>query len=174
MSPAPERAEEKEEIQLPDEQLVRDCLKGRDAAWSALIGRYKNLIFSIPIRYGFSQEDSADFPENIEMRFVPFDALGRVRVDSSQIEQVVMNLIINARDAMPDGGDILIETDNAELRDGDCGLHGSTVPGKYVLLAVSDSGCLASQGRLTAAQIPLMVTSQLRSTRIPISMAGCN
>jgi two-component system cell cycle sensor histidine kinase/response regulator CckA len=80
-------------------------------------------------------------PENIEMQFVPFDALGRVRVDSSQIEQVVMNLIINARDAMPDGGDILIETDNAELRDGDCGLHGSTVPGKYVVLAVSDSGC---------------------------------
>jgi two-component system, cell cycle sensor histidine kinase and response regulator CckA len=39
------------------------------------------------------------------------------------------------------GGDILIETDNAELRDGDCGLHGSTVPGKYVVLAVSDSGC---------------------------------
>ena len=60
MSPAPGRAEEKEEIQLPDEQLVRDCLKGRDAAWSALIRRYKNLIFSIPIRYGFSQEDSAD------------------------------------------------------------------------------------------------------------------
>ena len=60
MSPAPGRAEEKEEIQLSDEQLVRDCLKGRDAAWSALIRRYKNLIFSIPIRYGFSQEDSAD------------------------------------------------------------------------------------------------------------------
>jgi hypothetical protein len=60
MSPEPGRAGEKEEIQLPDEQLVRDCLKGRDAAWSALIRSYKNLIFSIPIRHGFSQEDSAD------------------------------------------------------------------------------------------------------------------
>lgn len=60
MSPAPGRAKERDENRLPDEQLVRDCLQGREAAWSSLINKYKNLIFSIPIRYGFSEEDSAD------------------------------------------------------------------------------------------------------------------
>jgi RNA polymerase sigma factor (sigma-70 family) len=60
MSPASGRAKQRGENRVPDEQLVRDCLKGRDAAWSALINKYKNLIFSIPIRYGFSEEDAAD------------------------------------------------------------------------------------------------------------------
>ena len=46
--------------QFSDAQLVQKCLKGDEAAWAALIGKYKNLIFSIPMRYGFSEEDSAD------------------------------------------------------------------------------------------------------------------
>jgi RNA polymerase sigma factor (sigma-70 family) len=60
MSTAPRRAKQRDDSALSDEQLVRDCLKGKESAWSALISRYKNLIFSIPIRYGFSHEDSAD------------------------------------------------------------------------------------------------------------------
>jgi RNA polymerase sigma factor (sigma-70 family) len=60
MSTAPGRARQRDDSALSDEQLVRDCLKGKEHAWSALISRYKNLIFSIPIRYGFSEEDSAD------------------------------------------------------------------------------------------------------------------
>jgi RNA polymerase sigma factor (sigma-70 family) len=60
MSSAPGRAKQRENNPLSDQQLVRDCLKGKATAWSDLIFRYKNLIFSIPIRYGFSEEDSAD------------------------------------------------------------------------------------------------------------------
>jgi RNA polymerase sigma factor (sigma-70 family) len=60
MSTAPGRAKQRDDSSLSDEQLVRDCIKGKESAWSALVFRYKNLIFSIPIRYGFSQEDSAD------------------------------------------------------------------------------------------------------------------
>jgi RNA polymerase sigma factor (sigma-70 family) len=60
MSTAPGRARQRDDSALSDEQLVRGCLKGKEHAWSALINRYKNLIFSIPIRYGFSEEDSAD------------------------------------------------------------------------------------------------------------------
>ena len=44
----------------PDERLVRECCKGNQDAWSALIDKYKNLIFSIPIKFGLSREDSAD------------------------------------------------------------------------------------------------------------------
>ena len=60
MSTAPSRAKQLADSARSDEQLVRDCLKGKDSAWSALIFKYKNLIFSIPIRYGFSEEDAAD------------------------------------------------------------------------------------------------------------------
>jgi len=60
MSTGPGRAKQRKDSALSDEQLVRDCLNGKESAWSALIFRYKNLIFSIPIRYGFSEEDSAD------------------------------------------------------------------------------------------------------------------
>jgi len=48
-----------------DSRLVKECLDGNEAAWSTLIDKYKNLIFSIPIRYGFSQEDAADVFQSV-------------------------------------------------------------------------------------------------------------
>ncbi len=80
-------------------------------------------------------------PENIELRFLPGNALERVKIDPGQVEQIVMNLVINARDATPDGGKILVETGNAELDQTDDGLQSSAPKGNYVVLAVSDNGC---------------------------------
>jgi RNA polymerase sigma factor (sigma-70 family) len=60
MTTAPGKAKVGKSKQLLDSQLVHECLQGKEAAWSALITKYKNLIYSIPIRYGFSEEDSAD------------------------------------------------------------------------------------------------------------------
>ena len=79
--------------------------------------------------------------ENIELRFVPGAALGRVRVDPGQIEQVVMNLVVNARDAMLNGGELIIETDNVALGPADRDSQGPLAAGDYVVLAVSDNGC---------------------------------
>jgi PAS domain S-box-containing protein len=77
--------------------------------------------------------------EDIELISVPALDLGRVRVDPGQIEQVLVNLAVNARDAMPHGGMLTIETANITIG-GDAIQHAQVASGPYVLLAVSDSG----------------------------------
>ena len=78
--------------------------------------------------------------EDIKFRTVLHPALCRVRADPSQIEQVVMNLAVNARDAMPEGGLLTIETANIELDAAYARSHAEITPGPYVMLAVSDTG----------------------------------
>lgn len=79
--------------------------------------------------------------EDIELKIIPEKNLWNMKADPGQIEQVIINLVINARDAMPGGGVITIETRNVEL-DEDCGkFHADVIPGPYVMLAISDTGC---------------------------------
>ena len=75
------------------------------------------------------------------MSFVLTASLGSIKADPGQIEQVLMNLVVNARDAMPTGGRIIIQTGQAELDDDYVSLHRGSHAGLYVVLAVSDTGC---------------------------------
>jgi two-component system, cell cycle sensor histidine kinase and response regulator CckA len=78
--------------------------------------------------------------EDIQLTSSLDPALGTVKADPGQIEQVLMNLAVNARDAMPDGGNLTIETRNAELGADDAARRPPTLAGQYVMLAVTDSG----------------------------------
>lgn len=78
--------------------------------------------------------------EDIELRTVLAPTLGSTKADPGQIEQVIMNLVVNARDAMPRGGNLIIETENVYLNESYTASHISVRPGAYVMLAVSDTG----------------------------------
>ncbi len=78
--------------------------------------------------------------EDIELIKVLSENLGRVRADQSQIEQVILNLAVNARDAMSKGGKLIIETANIKLDETYCKTHLDINPGEYVLLSVTDTG----------------------------------
>lgn len=78
--------------------------------------------------------------EDIELVIRGSEDLGAIRADASQMEQVIMNLAVNARDAMPTGGRLLIETSNAELDSNYNAVHPIVRQGQYILLAVSDTG----------------------------------
>jgi len=89
--------------------------------------------------------------EDIELVYRPGAELGRVKADPGQLEQVIMNLAVNARDAMPDGGRITIETGNVELGEHYARQHVGVQPGQYVMLALSDTGIgmdVATQARI--------------------------
>ena len=78
--------------------------------------------------------------EDIELVMQSGEELGAVKADPGQIEQVIMNLAVNARDAMPKGGKLTIETANVSLDDNYARFHAPLKPGEYVMLAISDTG----------------------------------
>jgi two-component system cell cycle sensor histidine kinase/response regulator CckA len=107
--------------------------------------------------------------EDIDLVMVPSADLGPVRADAGQIEQVIMNLAVNARDAMPSGGRLTIETSNVALDADQARLHPPLIPGNYVLLAISDTG--AGMDSETQSRIfePFFTTKGTKGTGLGLS-----
>ena len=110
--------------------------------------------------------------EHIELRTVCAREIGMVKVDPNQIEQVLMNLVVNARDAMPRGGRLVIETRRMFFDDLYVSEHLGTTPGEHVMIAVSDSGI--GMDRATQRRIfePFFTTKELgKGTGLGLSTA---
>ena len=136
----------------PEEPIHRDALLVRTTAERAAALTHQLLAFSRkqvlqPQVLDLNTVVTAMEPmlrrligEDIDLAVVPTTGLGRVKADPGQIEQVIVNLVVNARDAMPQGGRLTVETADVELDEAYASRHVSVGPGSYVMLAVSDTG----------------------------------
>ena len=108
--------------------------------------------------------------EHIALRCALPKDLGLVELDPGQLEQVLMNLVVNARDAMPTGGQLSIETSNVEPGRHACSKHAGAKPGAFVLLRVSDTGCGMSDAVKEHLFEPFFTTKPLgRGTGLGLS-----
>ncbi len=107
--------------------------------------------------------------EDIDLVMTPAHDLGAVRADAGQMEQVIMNLAVNARDAMPSGGNFTIETANVTLDDEYARFHAPLRPGDYVLLKISDTGIGMDAETQSHIFEPFFTTKGVKGTGLGLS-----
>lgn len=109
--------------------------------------------------------------ESIQIKTICSDSLHNIKVDPSQLEEVLLNLIINARDVMPDGGSITIETSNVILDRDYAEEHIDVTPGPYTLLSITDTGCGMDKKTLSQIFEPFFTTKEPgRGTGLGLAM----
>jgi PAS domain S-box-containing protein len=106
---------------------------------------------------------------DVDLKFIEDRQIWPIRADAGQIEQVMMNLVVNARDAMPQGGKLTIESNNVELDDTYVAMHRDAQPGQYVMLAVSDTGCGIDKPTRSRIFEPFFTTKGDRGTGLGLS-----
>jgi len=127
-------------------QVQKAGCRARDITRQLLVFSRKQILQPVVLNLNDSVENLQRMlgrliGEDIEVTTSFAGDLDNVQADPGQVEQVLMNLVVNARDAMPQGGKLTIETANVALEEGYAHQHVGVVPGRYVMLAVTDTGC---------------------------------
>src|SRR6266702_6876773 len=107
--------------------------------------------------------------EDIDLVMTPASNLGAVKADAGQMEQVIMNLAVNARDAMPSGGKLTIETASVTLDEDYARFHAPLKPGEYIMLAISDTGEGMDAETQSHLFEPFFTTKGLKGTGLGLS-----
>jgi PAS domain S-box-containing protein len=132
-------------LQKSVDEIIHAAQRARDLVLQLLAFARKQTIEMKPLNLnrvitGFEKMLRRTLRENVVIELRPAPSLGIILGDAGQIEQVLLNLLFNAQDAMPDGGALLIETAMVELDWEYVRTHEGVAPGPYVMMAVSDSG----------------------------------
>jgi signal transduction histidine kinase len=110
--------------------------------------------------------------ESIKMTIAPGKQIGRVKADSGHVGQVLMNLVVNARDAMPNGGDLTIATNNVTLDENHARAYPGVIPGDYVMLSVTDTG-MGMTEEVKARLFEAFFTTKPRGKGTGLGLATC-
>jgi PAS domain S-box-containing protein len=148
------------------DQIIASADRAAHLTQGLLSFSRKQIINPKPIKLNGVVEKARDFltrliGEDIELKTVLSSLDPTVLADAGQIEQVLMNLATNARDVMPDGGTLFLETDTVELDEAFAKTHTCGKPGTYVLLSVTDSGCGMDEQTRTRIFEPFFTTKEL-------------
>ena len=99
--------------------------------------------------------------ENINLAWMPGSGLWAIKIDPSQIDQILANLFVNARGAIPGVGKITVKTENSSLDDTYCATHMGCLPGEYVQISVSDTGCGMDKSTMARIFEPFFTTKEV-------------
>jgi PAS domain S-box-containing protein len=146
-------------------EIERAALRAQEVTRQLLAFSRKQLVSPIPSNLNTLVAGTAGglarlIGEDVELRVVAGEGLWTVDVDPAQVDQILINLAVNARDAMPRGGKLTVETANVQLDEAYCGRHVGARPGQYVLLAVSDDGLGMDEETLAHVFEPFFTTKE--------------
>jgi|GEM_PF-585980 len=146
-------------------QVRKAGLRARDLVRQLLaFGRKQNLEFKTvnlnTVIRNFERLLSRTIRQNIQIRLSLFSKLPKIWADIGQLEQVIMNLAVNAQDAMPQGGTLRLETRTVRLDENYARLHPEVIPGEYVMLAITDSGYGIEKENLEKIFEPFFTTKE--------------
>jgi signal transduction histidine kinase len=110
--------------------------------------------------------------ENVELKYALGKQIGGIKADSGYVDQVLLNMVVNARDAMPNGGKITVETADAVLTEDFTRRHPNTVPGNYVTLAISDTGTGLTE-EVKARMFEAFFTTKPKGKGTGLGLATC-
>jgi two-component system, cell cycle sensor histidine kinase and response regulator CckA len=145
------------------QKILQTGQKGADMVQRLLAFSKRNKVSLEPLDLNRPVENSikllgSTFPKMIEIETIKADDLELVNGDAVQVEQILMNLSINAKEAMPDGGRLRIETRNIAVDEDYCRLHVGARPGRYALIEVSDTGAGMSKDTVDRMFDPFFTT----------------